>query len=257
MKVISFANQKGGVGKTTLSVNLFYELVCRGRNVLLVDLDPSGHATEHLGFREEYKNSNVTLYDFLVEEANSNSEELLFDSYGGYVIPSSRDMISAEMGLYTAEFGRNTRLKRLLQKVGDGFDYCLIDCPPTLGALTINSFVASDRVMVPFEPNDLSMRAMELLFQNLKKVREYHDSEVRVLKIVPNKVLDTKVAQDTLKTLRESLDIVWEKEIRKRTVFEKCFKEEKPLRMLSKENSSVNSDMLPRFEELAEIIERV
>ncbi|HFB54278.1 MAG TPA: ParA family protein [Hellea balneolensis] len=170
-RIIAIVNQKGGVGKTTTSINLATALTLLGQKVLLMDLDPQGNATTGLGVRRGQ--TEITLYDVIVEEAelagacvNTNVENLT-------LIPSDMDMSGAELAIGTAG-GRTTRLKSALHTYISGLeaqnarpDYVLIDCPPALGLLTVNALAAAHSVIVPLQ---CEFFALEGLSQLLKTV---------------------------------------------------------------------------------------
>ncbi len=154
-KIITIANLKGGVGKTTSAINIGAGLSNRGKKILLVDLDPQFNLTQSLGIRDP----KGTIYGAL-----SGKEGLLpvKVTKNLYVIASSLDLIKAEVEL-SSEFKREYILSRLIEPAKSFYDYVIIDCPPALGLLTLNSFVASDLIFIPMEAEYLSLIGYAIL----------------------------------------------------------------------------------------------
>ena len=166
-QVIAVSNQKGGVGKTTSTLNLGVALTELGMKVLMIDLDPQASLTISIGLEPE--NLKKTIYNALVEEEDIK-KLILFDELL-YFVPSTIDLSAAEMEL-VSEVGREFKLKEALEPVKDEFDYILIDCPPSLGLLTINALVACDVVIVPMAPEYLALRGFNLLEKTMTKVKK-------------------------------------------------------------------------------------
>lgn len=149
-KIIAVANQKGGVGKTTTSVNLGAGLASLGKRVLLVDIDPQGNTTSGVGINK----ADVAncIYDVLINEVDPSEAIISTQVEGLDIIPATIQLAGAEIELVPT-ISRELRLKRSLQLVKHNYDYILIDCPPSLGILTLNSLTASDSVIIPINVN--------------------------------------------------------------------------------------------------------
>jgi len=167
-KIIAVANQKGGVGKTTTSINLAASMAELGRRVLLIDMDPQGNAT--MGCGVDKKNVELSCYDVLLDDCDPVSAVVSPDKLKNDVLPSNMDLAGAEVHLLEADH-RETRLKTALAKLVDDYDYMFIDCPPSMNMLTINALVASDSVLVPMQCEYFSLEGLSSLMDTLKQVR--------------------------------------------------------------------------------------
>lgn len=175
-KIISVANQKGGVGKTTTTVNLGTILAKKGKKVLLIDADPQGNATSGLGVEKEVEN---TTYDILVNDVTM--EETIQDSSikNLKVCPANMSLAGAEVELVSM-MSREQRLKEKLEEVKDKFDYILIDCPPSLGLITLNSFTASNSVLIPVQCEYFALEGLGQLINTIERVRKYLNKEIQI-----------------------------------------------------------------------------
>jgi chromosome partitioning protein len=168
--VLAMCNQKGGVGKTTSTINLGAALAECGRRVLLVDLDPQGALSAGLGIA--HHELDLTVYNLLVEPRASVDEVMVKTHIDGVdLLPSNIDLSAAEIQLVN-EVGREHTLGRVLDSVRDRYDYILIDCQPSLGLLTVNALACADGVVIPMECEYFSLRGLALLNDTMAKVRD-------------------------------------------------------------------------------------
>lgn len=168
-RIIAIANQKGGVGKTTTAVNLSATLAELGRQVLLVDSDPQGNATVGLGV--DRRRLQLSIYDVLIKGVRI--EETLQDTpvSGLHLVPATIDLAGAEIELVN-QISRENRLKKALHPVRPRYDFILIDCPPSLGLLTINALTAADSVLIPIQCEYYALEGVSLLHNTIHLVRD-------------------------------------------------------------------------------------
>ncbi len=175
-KVISVANQKGGVGKTTTTVNLGTIIAKKGKKVLLIDADPQGNASSGLGVEKEVEYST---YDILVND--TKLEDAIQDTIikNLKVCPANMNLAGAEVELVSM-MSREQRLKEKLDEIKDQFDYIFIDCPPSLGLITLNSFTASDSVLIPVQCEYFALEGLGQLLNTVNLVQKHLNKNIRI-----------------------------------------------------------------------------
>lgn len=180
-KVIAVANQKGGVGKTTTAVNLSSCLAYKGKKVLLLDIDPQGNSTSGLGI--DKKKISKSTYDVLINE--TEIEETLVNTPIDNLMlcPSNIELAGAEVEL-VASISRENKLKYSISEIKDKYDYILIDCPPSLGLLTLNSLTAADTILVPIQCEYYALEGLSQLMDTVKLVQKHLNRELDVEGVV-------------------------------------------------------------------------
>lgn len=181
MKVISIANRKGGVGKTTTAVNIATAFSAVDKKVLVLDMDPQGNATTSLGVKKE-KHAKST-YDVIIGTADIKSAIIHTGLPNFDIIPSSADLAGAEVELIDVE-NREYKLKQALKEVASVYDYAIIDCPPSLNLITVNSLVGSDSVLVPLQCEFLALEGLADLMKNLNTIKRNFNKSLMLQGIV-------------------------------------------------------------------------
>jgi len=180
MLIVAVANQKGGVGKTTTAINLASGIALKGHKVLLVDIDPQGNATSGVGV--DFKHIGKSIYHVLLETAHI--EEVLVKTVveNLFLLPSTADLVGAEIELIGLEH-REFRLKNALKKISN-FDFVIIDCPPSLGVLTLNALVSAKALLVPMQSEYYSLEGLSRLLKTIKLVKKELNPELEILGIL-------------------------------------------------------------------------
>lgn len=176
-KIISFANQKGGVGKTTTCINLAAYIAALGKKVLVVDMDPQGNATSGLGITKNQK--MLTLYDAIDGDKEITDVVKPTNIQNLEIIPATVDLAGAEVEL-VGMHGREKIVKNLLKKIKDNYDYILIDCPPSLGLLTINALTTSNSVVIPIQCEFFALEGLTQLMNTIKLVKKHLNDEIDI-----------------------------------------------------------------------------
>ncbi len=177
-KAIAIFNQKGGVGKTTTNINLGACLAAKGKKVLMVDIDPQGNTTSGIGLRK--RSLELTLYDVLIDESVDIKKVILpTRTKNLYILPASVDLAGAEVELASLE-GREGRLKKAIDSVKKDYDYILVDCPPSLGILTINSLTAVDSVLIPIQCEFYALEGVSQLMSTIDLVKKNLNKDLYV-----------------------------------------------------------------------------
>ncbi len=167
-KTIAIANQKGGVGKTTSSVNIAASLAALEKSVLLIDMDPQSNASTGLGF--DTKEINNTVYEVLIDQVNPNDVILKTEMPYLDILPSHINLVGAEIELVNAD-NRESSLKDIIRKINKNYDYIIIDCPPSLGLLTLNSLTAANSVLIPVQCEYYALDGLGQLLNTISIVR--------------------------------------------------------------------------------------
>lgn len=181
-KVIAITNQKGGVGKTTTTVNLGVGLANMGKRVLLIDADPQGSLTVSLGIKKP-DNLSVSLatvmQDVIEDRDTPDGSGIIHHEEGVDLLPSNIELSGLEVSLFNT-MSRESILKGYLDTVKSKYDYVLIDCMPSLGMMTINALVAADSVLIPTQPNYLSTKGLNLLMRSVSRIKKQINPKLRI-----------------------------------------------------------------------------
>ena len=176
-RIIAIANQKGGVGKTTTSVNLSACLAYLGKKVLLIDIDPQGNASSGLGVKKGDLESCI--YDVLINEEDIKEVIQQTALENLYIVPATISLAGAEIELVST-ISREVRLKKAVQEIKNNFDFIIIDCPPSLGLLTINALTASDALIIPVQCEYYALEGLSQLLSTVRLVQKHLNKELAI-----------------------------------------------------------------------------
>ena len=207
--VLAVVNQKGGVGKSTTSVNLAAALGEAGKRVMLIDLDPQGNATSGFGLNKNQRSSCI--YNALIGEVGLMDIAERVENHGVWVVPATIQLAGAEVELVTA-MSRETRLRGLIEPVRSQFDYVIIDCPPSLGQLTINALTAADGLLIPIQCEFYALEGVSKLLDSMRLVKTHLNPALDVFGVVMTMYdTRTKLAQQVVEEVREHFaDVVFD-----------------------------------------------
>jgi chromosome partitioning protein len=180
-KVIAIANQKGGVGKTTTAVNLSSCLAYKGKKVIIIDVDPQGNTTSGLGI--DKKNIGKSIYDVIINEDSIEDALMKTMIDDLYICPSNIQLVGAEVELVSV-ISRETRMKAAIDDIRDKYDFILIDCPPSLGLLTLNALTAADTILVPIQCEYYALEGLSQLMNTVKLVQRHLNPSLDVEGVV-------------------------------------------------------------------------
>ena len=176
-KIIAIANQKGGVGKTTTSINLAASLAALDKKILLIDADPQANATSGLGF--EVRNIKTSIYECLIDEVNPNDIILHSDEVNLDIIPSHVDLVGAEIEMVNRPM-REMLMKNIIAKLDNEYDFILIDCSPSLGLVTINALTAADSIIIPVQSEYFALEGLGKLLNTIKIIQKRLNPDLQI-----------------------------------------------------------------------------
>ena len=223
---LCLSNRKGGVGKTTCSIHIAGALAQRDRDVLLFDLDPQATITRGLGYSDYYSNMDidVTLHEALLDrESISRISEVIEEHPEFDVARSHRRMTFDTASKLSGEPRAEDRLELAFGELEKSYDYIVVDCPPSLDVLTDNALLATRNVIIPTYPEELSVQGLDLLFDQVDELEQWHETEIRKLGLIANRVENNTDADEYIELFHENFGALWDIwQIRKRVVLQRA-----------------------------------
>ncbi len=199
---LAVANPKGGVGKTTTTLNLGAALAERGRRVLLIDFDPQGHLTAGCGLKSAYISKGVNLASLILKSAIDEMRAFITPVENFWVMPAHISLLRLEDELVVQKAGES-RLRKVLEPLSTDYDFCLIDSPPAVNVLADGVLLAARRVLVPIQAEDTSLRGIEALQSELSELKDFLDVDIEIVAILPNMVATNSVSGRVLSGLQD------------------------------------------------------
>lgn len=254
---LCLSNRKGGVGKTTCSIHTAGALADRGRDVLLFDLDPQGTITRGLGYADYYNDldRDVTLHEVLLERESIGRIPDVIESHPEFdVARSHKRMTFDTSSKLSGEPRAEDRLELAFDELDRAYDYIIVDCPPSLDILTDNALLATENVLIPTYPEELSVQGLELLFDQIDELEEWHDVEIQKLGLIANRIETNNEADEYLDLFEDSFGALWDIwQVRKRVVLQ---------RAITQGHGSIFShdeecDMAAEFEDIAQTLDEM
>lgn len=223
---ICLSNRKGGVGKTTCSIHLAGALNNRGHDILLADLDPQGTATRGLGFEDYYSDidADTSLHDVLLEfEGREKINQIIQEHAEFDLVPPHKQMTYDIASKLDGEPRGEDRLTLALEELETTYDFIVVDCPPTLDLLTDNGLLATKNVLLPTDPEELSVQGFDLQFDQIEELEQWHDVEINQLGLIANRIENNNEAREYLDLFHDSFGDMWNVwEIRKRVTLQRA-----------------------------------
>lgn len=248
-KHVAFSNQKGGVGKTMCAINVAGALNQRGHDVLFVDVDPQGNATEGLGLADEYERNEPNLRTVLVAQ-EAGLDDIIVEHPEMDLVPSNLDMFHGEAELVSQMQGR-LRLDRAIRPVEDAYDYIIYDAPPSLLVLTDSALLAAGNVMIPALAESTSVRALDILFDQIDTLEAQFETTIRERGIIANRIETDGESQEMTEWFEETFEpAISVFEIRKRVALKRAW-----ANGVSIFTHDEDCDMEAEFDEIAAYLE--
>jgi chromosome partitioning protein len=220
------SNRKGGVGKTTCSIHIAGALAERGRDVLLFDLDPQGTITRGLGYADYYgdMDRDVTLHEVLLERDSIGRVSDIIEEHPEFdVARSHKRMTFDTASKLSGEPRAEDRLELVFAELDRTYDYIIVDCPPSLDILTDNALLATENVLIPTYPEELSVQGLDLLFDQVDELEQWHEATIRKLGLIANRIETNNEADEYLDLFEENFGALWDVwQIRKRVVLQRA-----------------------------------